>query len=288
MKNSSIVCVLVSASWLSPVLSANASYSVTGQVIAGNGNVNSTQSAGPSAAPVSISDSITNPGWGSAAYTGSASGSGISLSGGASATEVVGDGQGTSGLGLFNFSGTLYDSLTFHSGTGDPVVVRFSLLLDDNLWTSSPGDAKAQVNASFFPAGNTFYFNTGLSDYDSIGDGFGPSALNASGLYYIPDGFSINFGVGLSVSAVAHFGTDYSIPSDPTFATEIRVNGSTAHLGLEILTPGGTVTSGSGTDYTILASAPSVPEATSTIALLGLGLGGLGFARRQLGRVQAV
>ena len=124
-----------------PSLRANPSYSVSGQVIAGNGNVNSTQSAGPSAAPVSISDSITNPGWGSAAYTGSASGSGISIAGVADATEVVGDGLGTSGLGEFTFNGTLYDSLTFHSDTGDPVAVRFSLLLDDNLWTSRPGDA---------------------------------------------------------------------------------------------------------------------------------------------------
>jgi hypothetical protein len=209
------------------------------------------------------------------------------VTGVANATEVVGDGLGTTGLGEFTFGGTLYDSLTFHSGTGDPVAVRFSLLLDDALWTSSPGDAKAQVNASFFPAGNTFYFNTGLSDYDSIGDGFGPSTLDASGLYYIPDGFSINFGITLSASAVAHFGTDYSIPSDPTFATQIRVNGSTAHLGLEILTPGGTYTSGSGTDYTIPSPMPSVPDATSTIALLGLGLSGLGFASRRRQRIHA-
>ncbi len=281
MKNSTVVRVLVTALLLAPVLRANPSYSVSGLVVAGNGNVNSTQSDGPSAVPVSISDSITNPGWGSAAYTGSASGSGISFSGGASATEVVGDGQGTSGLGLFNFGGTLYDSLTFHSGTGDPVAVRFSLLLDDNLWTSSPGDAKAQVNASFFPAGNTFYFNTGLSDYDSIGDGFGPATLDASGLYYIPDGFSINFGITLSASAVAHFGVDYSIPSDPTFATEVRVNGSAAHLGLEILTPGGTVTSGSGTDYTIPSATESVPDSASSLLLLGLGLGGLSLATRR-------
>jgi len=271
-----------------PSLRATPSYSVSGQVIAGNVGVNSIQSAGPSAVPVAISDSITNPGWGSAAYTGSAAGTGVTVAGVANATEVVGDGLGTTGLGEFTFGGTLTDSMTFHSGTGDPVAVRFTLLLDDALWTSSPGDAKAQLNASFFPVSNTYYFNSGLSDYDSIGDGFGPSTVNASGLYYIPDGFSINFGIGLSVLAGAHFGTDYSIPTDPTFATQIRVNGSTAHLGLEILTPGGTYTSGSGTDYTIPSPTPSVPDATSTLALLGLGLGGLGFARRQFRWVQAV
>jgi len=282
MKNSTLTWVVVTVSLLALGLRANPSYSASGQVIAGSSNVNSIQNAGPSSAPVAISDSITNPGWGSASYAGAASGTGVAVAGVAKATEMVGDGQGTTGLGEFTFSGTLYDSLTFHSGNGNPVAVRFTLLLDDDLWTSSPGDAKAQVNASFFPAGNTYYFNSGLADYDSIGDGFGPSTLNASDLYYIPDGFSINFGIALSVTAVAHFGVDYSIPNDPTFATEVRVNGSTAHLGLEILTPGGSYASGSGADYTIPSTTPLVPDATSTLVLLGLGLGGLGVAARRL------
>lgn len=245
-------------------------YSLSGQVYAGNLNTQSMQDTGTVAAPVAISDSIANSGWGAASYAASAGGGAISLTGAASATEVVGDGFGTSGLGGFDFTGTYVDSLTFHSGTGNPMAVKFSLSLDDTLWTSSPDDAKAQINARFFPAGNTYFFNSGLQAYDTIGTGFGPSNLLASGIYYIPDGVTINFGLALTVSANAHFGTDYSIPTNPTFATSLNLSAVTARAHLELL-DGGSYESSSGTDYGVPAVS-TVPEVTPTISLLGAGL----------------
>lgn len=274
--------LVLSACGLAPLLHAGAIYSSNNLIYAGNAGHTSIMSGGPSSSPVILNDSYTLDGWGTGSYSSTAADNQLTISAAAHANGIVGDGFGTTGVAGVNFDLQLFDSLIFNSTDGNPVAVRFTLNLLDDFYSSSWGDAKAQVNASFDPAGNTSYFNTGLNDYDTVGTGFGPSTVNASGIYYIPDGAVVNFRLALSGQIAASFGYDFV--HDQPFATDVRLNASSTALGLEILSPGGSYTSGSGAHYDTPAPV-GVPESANVGALLGLGLGALGFVhRRRLGR----
>lgn len=97
----------------------------------------------------------------------------------------------------------------------------------------------------------------------------------------IPGSVSVNFFLQFAGQVGAQFGCNFA--TDQTFTTDAAIRSSAGFPRLEILSPGGTYTSASGTNYTATRPAVGAPDSTSVASLLAPACGAVALgARRKL------